>query len=429
MNNFLAVKIRSFFKERTFLDVVVNTGGNYLNVAFVAVYTFILFRSFTPNEYGIFGILFSIVFVLANILDFGLAASIYSYVPPLISKRPKLYIFLKSNFLLQVGASITILIICMLSISYIDAILIKRNLPFIYYFWTFIATALLIWQSFVLNTLFATKRFFHGNVLLLLSNISRLFIFFAIVLFHKIDVVNVIISLGVIQPITFLILCFFYRPYFLTQTIKAPIQRSAIKLKYSLAYLFGIQFFNLGTRIDLFMLNYFLPLAMVGFYTGAQKVVLVILTAVTSITQVLSPQFSNAKTQTQVKTLMKKSYLFISIAVIAHIMAILIPDKIYILFFTEKFLSTTGITKALSASYILYDLSVIPTLFFLYTIRKPIYMLIMNLIFLILAFICNLIFIQHMSVYGPAIAYAISFGVSGIYGLYYFIKEYNKLPK
>ncbi len=89
-------KILNFIKKPTSRDILINTIGNYLNVFFVAFFAFLLVRIMQPSDYGVLSVLLGIAYVLANILDFGTTASIYSYLPPMIEKKHKnIYIFLK----------------------------------------------------------------------------------------------------------------------------------------------------------------------------------------------------------------------------------------------------------------------------------------------------------------------------------------------
>ena len=92
-------RLFDFIKKPTSKNIIVNTIGNYLNVVFIAFFAFLLVRIMQPSEYGVLSVLLGIAYVLANILDFGTTASIYSYLPVMIEKKHKnIYIFLKTIF-------------------------------------------------------------------------------------------------------------------------------------------------------------------------------------------------------------------------------------------------------------------------------------------------------------------------------------------
>ena len=80
-------RLLNFIKKPTSKNIVINTIGNYLNVVFIAFFAFLLVRIMQPSEYGVLSVLLGIAYVLANILDFGTTASIYSYLPVMIEKK------------------------------------------------------------------------------------------------------------------------------------------------------------------------------------------------------------------------------------------------------------------------------------------------------------------------------------------------------
>ena len=49
---------------------------------------------------------------------------------------------------------------------------------------------------------------------------------------------------------------------------------------------------------------------------------------------------------------------------------IITPFELYRLFFTDRFAQTADIARVLSVSYILFSLSAVPVLYFLYTLKK-----------------------------------------------------------
>src|SRR3990167_6370954 len=103
-------RILNFVKKPTSRNIIVNTIGNYLNVFFVALFAFMLVRLMRPPEYGVLSVLLGISYVLANILDFGTTASIYSYLPAMIEKKQeKAYTFLKTIFTYQTGFSLIVI--------------------------------------------------------------------------------------------------------------------------------------------------------------------------------------------------------------------------------------------------------------------------------------------------------------------------------
>lgn len=420
-------RLKNLFKLRTTKDVLINTVGNYLSIFFTALYAPILVRTLTPSEYGVLSVLFAIAYLLANILDFGVTASIYSYLPPLLEDRHESLKFIKANFIFQTVLSITVLIIAFFFINNLDTFILKLNVPTSYYFWTFLSIPLFIWQNFILNVFFASKRFLYANILSNISNFSKLVMLGALIYFHKVTVQNVVIAFGILGQLIFFALLFNEKKQLLRDLIGAPFHRVHIKLEYTLTFFVSSQLFNLASRIDLFMLSFFLVKSEVGYYGLSQKIILTVITMINSITQVLSPQFAKIEKKSEVISLIKKGLIYMMIPTAVFITCILLPTWVYTFVFTEKYVKTALITRMLSASFILYGLTAVPTLFFLYTIKKPRHLLLMNLIFLIVVATGCYVLIPKKGVYGPPIAFIIAFTIVSVYITTAFVHEFRQM--
>ena len=152
--------IDKILHHQTNRDVIVNTIGNYLNVVFVAFFALILVRIMSPENYGVLSVLLGISYVLANMLDFGTTATIYSYVPDLYtSKSPRLYQFIKSTFFFQSLFSAIVLLVLFIGFPWLDEVFFKTGAPLPELYLTAISVLFYIWQNFFTNILFAAKKF------------------------------------------------------------------------------------------------------------------------------------------------------------------------------------------------------------------------------------------------------------------------------
>ena len=97
------------------------------------------------------------------------------------------------------------------------------------------------------------------------------------------------------------------------------------------------------------------------------------------------------------------------------------------LFFTENFAQTASITKALCLPFILYALGSLPMLFLLYTVKKPIYILISNIFFFIILTVGSYILIPRMGVFGPPYAIAAALIIAISIQVIASIKEFKKM--
>lgn len=419
-----------FIKKPTSKDIVINTIGNYLNVVFIAFFAFLLVRILVPSQYGVLSVLLGIAYVLANVLDFGTTASIYSYLPVMIEKKHKnIYIFLKTILFYQTGFSLVIISLLFIFFPYLDRVFFKTGAPLWELYVTTFSVLFLVWQNYAINALFAAKRFLKANIFLNLSNLIKTIVIFALIPLHLITVGSIIFVFGIIGPVVFFVLLIFEKKYIVFNILKAPIKKEEFRFGYTITFFIASQFFNLAQRMDLFLLSYFLSKSPeVGYYGLAQKIILTVIASIASITQVLSPRFSKISTKEEVRKEFKTGLVYLLIPTVFFIALFFTPNIIFYLFFTKKFAQTAMITKTLTWPYIIYTFLNLPLLFLLYTVKKPSYILIANLvIFIIITFGCFYL-IPSMKLSGPPYALSLSFFIGLIILSVTSYFEYKKLP-
>ena len=422
-------KLLVFLKKPASLHVVINTLGNYLNVLFTAFFALVLVRIMTPAQYGVLSVLLGIAYVLANVLDFGTTATIYSNLPPLIDlDSNRAYRFIKTTFTFQSILSSIVIFILLLTFPYLDQVFFHTGAPRWELYITAISVLFLIWQNFVLNIFFASKKFMKANIYNNLQNVGKTAILLFLIVTHTLSVGAVIFIFGIVGPIIFFALLFFQQKDLIYILAKTQIAKEDFKFGYTFTYFIATQFYNLGSRMDLFLLSFFSLRNDVGYYGLAQKVILTIVTTVVSITQVLSPNFAKVKTRNEALTELKSGFTYLLIPVGLYLALLITPSALYKLFFTERFGPTIDITKALVPAYVLFTLGSLPLQFILYTAKKPSYVLYSNIIYFIIMTVFCYIYIPKIGVGAPPIANILAIIAPAVIlslATYY---EYKKLP-
>jgi O-antigen/teichoic acid export membrane protein len=424
-------RIFNFIKKPTSKNIVINTIGNYLNVVFVAFFAFLLVRVLAPSQYGVLSVLLGIAYVLANILDFGTTASIYSYLPDMIEKKHKnIYVFLKTIFFYQTSFSLVIISLLFIFFPYLDKVFFKTGAPWWELYVTTFSVLFLVWQNYTINSLFAAKRFVKANIYLNLSNLIKTLVIFALIPLKLITVGSIIFVFGIFGPVVFFILLFFEKKDIFIKILKSPVKKEEFRFGYTITFFIASQFFNLAQRMDLFLLSFFLSKSPeVGYYGLAQKIILTVIASIVSITQVLSPKFSNISTQEEVRREFKTGLVYLLIPTAFFVALFFTPNIIFYLFFTKKFAQAASITKTLTWPYIVYTFLNLPWLFLLYTVKKPIYILLSNLVIFVTITLGCYYLIPTMKLSGPPYVLSFSFFIGLIILLVISFVEYKKLPR
>ncbi|CAN5187064.1 hypothetical protein BH09PAT2_BH09PAT2_02210 [soil metagenome] len=421
-------RLRSFISDPTSGNIIINTIGTFINVFFVAIFAVILFRLMPISQYGALSVLLGIAYVLANVLEFGTTATIYSYVPGMhTAKDPKLYRFIKSTFYYQSIFSAVIIVLLFILFPYLDKVFFKTNSHIITLYLTALSSLFFIWQNFFTNILFAAKKFYIANLYVNIANIFKTVLIGILALTGYLSVGVVILVFGIIGPAVFFLLIFLKNRKLVPLFYKAAIVREDFKFNYTMTYFIASQFYNLGTRMDLFLLSYFALKFDVGYYGLSQKIILSIIATIVSITQVLSPRFATINTKKEALKEFKTSILYMLIPSAIFVALYFTPTIIFKLAFSNKAVPIVSINKSLAIAYFLNALGSIPLLFLLYTAKKPIYILYSNIAFFIIVSIGSYWLIPQKGVHGPPLAILAAFIVATAWQTIAMIYEYRKL--
>lgn len=397
--------LQKIFRDQTRRHIIVNMIGNNLNAVFSAIFVILLTHILSREQYGVMSVLLSIAYVLSNILDFGTSATIYSYLPPLIEKKEAtIYRFVKSTFYYQTLFSIIVILALSVGFPFLDKIFFHTGAPISDLYLTSISVLLFIWQNFIWNCMCAAKQFVKANLYQNIANFVKTLVILYLAYDKAVSISSVIFVFGILGPLIFFLLLFLKKRNLFMLVLKSDIKREEFRFRYTMTYFIASQFFNLGLRMDLFLLSFFHYKAETGPYALAQKIILTIITTVISITQVISPGFSSITSKYQVKKHLKTGFMYLLGPSAIFLLFYVIPDSVYCVLFTKNFCEAAPITRALSWPFVIYSLGSLPFLFILYTIKKPIYILYANIIFFIILTAGSYILIPIKVVYGPPIA-------------------------
>lgn len=422
-------KATRFVNRPLNLNIIINTFGSYIAVGFSFVYYLIFARIFTREELGTLGVLLSIMYVAANILDLGSTQTIYAFLPELLKERTeRFYVFLKTIFLYQIVLATTAVLLLAVFFPYLDSVFFKTEATRLQMYVVATSILLFVTQNIIQNTLLAAKQVLKLNILLNISNAGRTLLLLILAFYGLSSLDNTLITIGIIGPLLFLLPIVFQKKNALFQVAQARHHIPSLNLKYTFTNLASSQIFNLALRMDLFLLAYFSLKDQLGAYSLAQKIVLSVMTAYVGITQVLSPEYALVTTKKDLHRVLKTTFTFMTIPLLAYLVILIMPDVVFSLSFTKTFSDTASITKSLAVPYIISSLIHVLLLFVLYTAKKPKYALWANIIFFVTITTSCFVLIPSLGVFAPSFALTISFLAVIVILFATSLHEYQRLP-
>ena len=410
-------------------NIIINTVGTYLGFVFSAIYIVFFVRVLTPAEFGLLSVLQAFSYLLTNILSFGMPASVYAHLPSHRHSQSELSQYILSNVLVMTALSSLSLAILYAFVRDIDVRFLRTLASDQLFVLALVGTQMYIWQNFLTDVLNASGHFLHINISNNLSHLVRVCVLVGLALTGHLTIGSILFVMGIVGPCVVFIRTALSWPAFMRHLAHARITRETIRLSYTFTYYIASQLYQLATRTDLFLISYFLTRPEVGFYGLSQKILLAVVTSSDSITQVLSPQFAQARTYVEVRTLLKHMATYMLLPASLFAGGILLPKEIYTLVFSAQYDTSTAVTKALSLAYIITPFISGILLVFLYTIKKPRYLLMTNALLCTIILSMNYHFIPSLRLFAAPIAYGVAHVTVGVFLLGALRYEMRLLPK
>lgn len=427
----LLQRIPTLLASKTGRLIIINTAGTYLNVAFALIFVLLMTRTLERVEYGAMTVLLNISYILANIMEFGTTATIYSQIPALHQTKETyhdLLSFIKTTLSYQTILSLIVVLLLIVAFPTLDARFFKTNSHISILVVTAFSVLCFVWQNTIMNMFFAVKKFAEANIWLNVSNVVKTGIILLMLPFGFVNTGSVIFVFGIVGPAIFVAISSWrYRKNIKTMLLVSKISRSHIKIEYTLTNFIAQQFFNLGMRMDLFILSFYGLRVQVADYGLSQKIILTIISTVVSITQVLSPRYAVLKDKLQAKSELKHSLLYLTLPTLCFALLLIVPESLFTLVFTDKFVETPLFTRLLGAVFIIFSLGQVFALFHLYTFKKPHILLWTNIVFFIIMTIGCLTLIPIWGAVAAPIVLAFALTITvGLQGGY-FVREYKRM--
>lgn len=347
----------------------------------------IITRALGPEGYGLYSYLFVVVSYFGFFIDFG-------YLSYGTNKLCE-----KTDSRIVIGKIISLQLLTLI-ITY--SVLIIAGY-FIFDFDKYIL--ILIFSVTYISQTFAIRYYYLANNKLYYNSISELagqliyagLIFFVFTKYHS---VTVLIIFSVLQTIVTSV--FLFIPYIRKNSIKIN-----LKLKDNLktlqeAYKLGLSSKAEGITSSFIILctGIFLNEESVGLYNASNKIYLILLTVVQSMSYALMPVLLNCiKDKNKLKKICLIFYSYLGIGVILSLTTFLFSGNIILTLFGEKFINSIPVLKCFSITILIWPVVMFMGLILL-AFNKYNYLLIVSVSSLILSVVFSLTLINLFGITG-----------------------------
>lgn len=374
-------------------------------------------RTLGPAGKGTLALIILIAMILKMLGGLGMEFANVYYIS---KNKNKVHIILSNNVFLWSLSVIAITGIVILTKDFIINSFLPQFNP-IFFNFGLIIFPFMLWLGFSLTIFQGLEKFKEFNILKISEPISRVIFLLLLMVFFKMGITGAASALSLAYIVAALLSIMLMRRYVKS---RLAVNRNlfAKSIKYGVKGQIGIffQFFNY--RLDMFIINSFLNISAVGFYSVSVAIAELLWHVPNSIALTLFPRISTKAKESANEFTCRISRNSISIMLIIAPILTLASIFIIPLFYGDSFKASIGPLHILLPGVVCFGLVKILTAH-LHGQGKPHYGSIATICSLIFTIGFDFLLIPRMGITGAALATTIAYSFSLIVTLIFFVRE------
>lgn len=414
------------FQRLVFSQVAKSTSyvfaGNISSALFSFLFTIILVRYLSIENFGYFSALLSLMILVTTFTDIGIGSTLSAFIPTLKKNKVRENQFLKSAFVIQILVLLLIFILVVVSARFISGFLLKNeNSSFLIIIMAIVAIFNVL-CNFYISALSARKQFHKIGIQAVFGGVVRCVLLFTLIMMTKVTLENIMW----VEVFHFGILAFFLIGLVNFEFLNAHFNVSDAKKLLSFTPFVGISkiISSIYSRLDILMLVALGSSIDAGLYSIAFGIISVFQLLSHSFMSVIAPDIASISNLKSARIYLGKVVFAISILIGFAIILFVTAHPFMRVLFGSKGENAAQVLQLLLVG-ILFYLAVIPfSSLILYYFRKPYVLTLNGFLQLGIIIIGNLYFIPLYGKLGPTysliLAYACTFFISTFWVLYAF---------
>lgn len=386
-------KFFDILKTQTIKDGFLVGLGTFSTALFGFLFTIIMARSLTLDQFGVFSALTSLVAILYSIGDLGVGPAIINFLPRHKSLEIKI---ISTSFWFQYAIGLILALIFWGLASY-SSILVPGSLPGHFYLTgSLVFNYILIGWAQSVPT--AKKSFLKISLSQTIDSLIKILIVYML---YKTSGLS--ISLGLLANAISVCLALFL--VFWKDLFSVPLQFSKKVFTdlyhYSKWIAVSRLFSVFYSKIDILLLNLLGNSFQAGIFAASSRITLLFTIIVSSLGLVINPRFASFRAKKDFLLYTKKVFLLISGVAFLLLLTVVFADKIIDFVFGIQFAQSVRVFQLLSISMIPFLYSSIFTAAILYTFQLPIFYALLTFLNLGITIAVNLLFIPKIGYFAP----------------------------
>jgi O-antigen/teichoic acid export membrane protein len=416
-------RARSLASSKTAKDTYVLFSGN-LGSAFLGfLYTLLVARALSIEEFGIFSAATNLIIILFSVTDVGISSGIVRFISESLARGKERLAekYIKTGYVLRYSTAIVISAVVAIFASFVSNNLLATSDKNVSYWVSAISLGIVSWifSPYILQ---AQKRFAASVFQDLSLGFSRLILTAYLFYFAELTMNGSFLAYFVSTIVATFVNVYLIKLKFLRSKPERKEYTSLLKFSSWLGVNRVIS--SVSGRLDVQMLAVMLGATATGLYSIPSRLASFVIVLTASFSSVLAPRLSAFGDKEKEKSYIIKATLA-TLPIVAGVIVWVIIAKPFIVFlFGEKYLPAVPIFQALTIAMIPFVLTAPSVTAITYSMKKTIYIGMFSFFQIAAIFLANLVFIPKYGVFGPTITIGIVNTILAIYSWVIIIKYY-----
>lgn len=393
-------KAKSLALTRTAIDTYLLFSGNFLNAGFGFIFTILIARALSVEEFGIFSAVNNLIYILIPLTDLGTTSGLVRFVAELESKnkhkQAEKYIKAALIFKMMMFAVIAVTVV-LFSRPFAQRLLATSDHTISY--WTLVIALGMFLPSFIPLVLQAKKLFLRSVIVDASYAIGRVALV-SIFLIGGLTLNESFSAFALTGLVSLISIIFVYGFSFL----RAKPSKKTYKSLLSFSGWLGVNrvISSVASRLDVQQLALLSTASAISYYSIAGRLAFFISFLAGSFSAVIAPRLSSFNDRSAEILYIKKSLLAL-IPVCLGILLWIVVAEPFVLIFGEQYRPAVNVFRVLALGMIPFILTAPSVAAIIYAIKKPKYIGYFSFVQLTLVVILNSILIPISGPFGPAV--------------------------
>ncbi len=389
------IKLFNILKTQTVKDGLLVGVGTFFTAFFGFLFTVIMARSLSPDQFGVFSALTSLIAILYSLGDLGVGPAIINFLPRHKDLEQKI---ISTSFWFQYAVGLILALIFWSLAKYSHVIVPGSVSGHFYLIGSLVFNYILIgWAQSVLT---AKKSFLKISLSQIIDSVIKISTAYFL---YKTSGLSISLSL-LMNAISVCLALFLV---FWKDLFNIPLQFSKKVFTdlyhYSKWIAVSRLFSVFYSKVDILLLNLLGSSFQAGIFAASSRITLLFAIIVSSLGSVINPRFAQFTSKKDFLGYSKKVFLLITGISFFLLLTVVFADRVIEFVFGGKFFESIRVFQLLSLSMIPFLYSSILTAAILYTFQLPIFYAFLTFLNLAITVIINIIFIPQIGYFAPVI--------------------------